>query len=1223
MPNTRRSTPRRPKPCVPAILMSLLRLSAPLALLALVPIAVPGLLAESADQAQGQPPPQPPQQAAANAPCSVTGMVAAGQARLPGVIVSVTPAAGGAALMTSTGLDGRYHLTLPASGRYVVKAELSAFATVTKAVAAEAPCQASLDIVMTLASRVPVSTPAATPAVPPVAGAGQAPAKPAAGAPTAPAAAAPGTTAAGARGAGSQRQAAGQFQRVGATGSGNQAGQTTELTVTTEETQALAERLNLPPGFTPETMTDTVTAFGRTGQTNEMLLFGPGGMGMFGGREGMPGMPGLPGSVSDQGAAGGVTGFSAAPAGQGGMGERGGGGPGGRGGGGDMGGFGGGPGGGGGRGGGMGERGGGGRGGPAALGDRLALANRMRQDRPRGGASYQVGGSPLDAAPYSLTGYPVTKPNYLQQRFTGSIGGQFKIPGLFDLGSRTSYFLNYSGNRSSNFSNAYSTVPNQALRNGDFSASSATILDPLTLQPFPGNVIPANRLDPAALALLKYIPLPNQAGERLNYYYSSTNATTGDDINFRFVRTFGTPQRGGRGGGARGGGGGGGGRGGGGGGGGGAANLNVTVHWHRSDSSQTGSFPTLSGQSKQTGWDVPVSFSFTAWKIVNSLRGGYNLNNTQTTNAYANVTDVAGNAGIKGVSTDPFDWGVPSISFSTFSGLRDITPSMRKTQTLTFSDAMSRTYKRHNLRWGLDFRREMLDNRTNSNPRGSYVFTGLFTGLGTSNVTGTDLADFLLGMPQQASLQYGPGTVQLRSNSVSLYFQDDWRVSSKLTLNLGARYEYQSPYSESNNNLVNLDAPPDFSAAVPVLAGQVGPYTGAYPLTIINPDRNNISPRFGFAWRAQAKTVVRGGYGINYSSVPYLSVAQKLSAQPPFATTSTVTGTLVNPLALSNAFSATPTSTTTNNFGVDKNYQIGYVHLWNVDVQREITRTLTGGVSYTGTKGLSLDILRAPNRSATGTTINGVQSFTYESSGAQSILYSFSGRLRKRLTQGLQVGGTYTYSNSRDDASSLGGGGGTVAQNDKDLAAEWGPSSFDVRHRLAIDFSYELPFGPNRKWLNKEGWAGEIFGGWMLNGNVALSSGSRYTARVTGSVADVAGGVNGTRRANYNGDPIAIDNPTIDQFFNTSAFSVPIAGTYGNSTRNMIVGPGSRTFNLSMMKNFTVRGTRGLSLRVQANNVLNEPIWGAIDTVVNSPTFGRVTSVRPMRSMQIILRVNF
>ncbi len=191
---------------------------------------------------------------------------------------------------------------------------------------------------------------------------------------------------------------------------------------------------------------------------------------------------------------------------------------------------------------------GGARGAPGALGDRLALANRMRQDRPRGNASYTLGGSPFDATPYPLNGRATTEPDYLQQRFSGSIGGQFKIPHLFDLGTRTSYFLSYSGNRSSNLYNAYSTVPNAALRAGDFSQSPTTLIDPVTSQPFPGNVIPASRLDPSALALLQYIPLPNQPGNRQNYYYSTTNTTSADDVSFRFVRTFGTQQRGGRGG---------------------------------------------------------------------------------------------------------------------------------------------------------------------------------------------------------------------------------------------------------------------------------------------------------------------------------------------------------------------------------------------------------------------------------------------------------------------------------------------------------------------------------------------------------------------------------------------------------------------------------------------------------------------------------------------------
>jgi trimeric autotransporter adhesin len=253
-----------------------------------------------------------------------------------------------------------------------------------------------------------------------------------------------------------------------------------------------------------------------------------------------------------------------------------------------------------------------------------------------------------------------------------------------------------------------------------------------------------------------------------------------------------------------------------------------------------------------------------------------------------------------------------------------------------------------------------------------------------------------------------------------------------------------------------------------------------------------------------------------------------------------------------------------------------------------------------------------------------VAPFIWESDDAHSFMNSVSFRLRKRLTQGVSLSGTYTLSKSMDNASSLtGGGGGVVAQNDKDLDAEWSVSSFDVRHRFSGDFSLELPFGPGRRWLTKEGLASEMFGGWMMNGTVSFSSGSPFTPRVTGAVSDVANGVNGTLRANYDGSAIALADPTVEKFFNTSAFSVPASGTFGTAGRNIIVGPGSSTFNMGLMKNFTVRGTRGLSVRAQVNNVLNTPVWGSIDTTVNSATFGQVVSVKSMRSAQIVLRLNY
>ena len=203
---------------------------------------------------------------------------------------------------------------------------------------------------------------------------------------------------------------------------------------------------------------------------------------------------------------------------------------------------------------------------------------------------------------------------------------------------------------------------------------------------------------------------------------------------------------------------------------------------------------------------------------------------------------------------------------------------------------MIRTYKRHNFRWGVGFSDTRLDSRTDSTARGSYVFTGLFTTGATATAqSGADFADFLLGMPQQASVQYGPGTELFRSHSVNAFFQDDWRMSSNFTLNVGVRYEYQSPYSEADNRLANLDVNSGFTAAVPVVAGRDGPFSGLYPDDPREPGPQHLSPRGSrLAWRPRPKWVIRGGYGINYSSVPYLQIVQKLAAQPPFATTSTI-----------------------------------------------------------------------------------------------------------------------------------------------------------------------------------------------------------------------------------------------------------------------------------------------------------------------------------------------
>jgi hypothetical protein len=907
-----------------------------------------------------------------------------------------------------------------------------------------------------------------------------------------------------------------------------------------------------------------------------------------------------------------------------------------------AGGFGGAPGGGGfagGPGGGPGGRGGTGGGGPGGEGGRgggpgmmgaagrLGMAGRGQANRIRTQASYNLSGSPFDAAPYPLTSSTGEKPTYLNQRLTLNIGGPFKIPGLYKGKQSENFFLNYNGGFGGNLYEAYSIVPTSAMRAGDFSASSVTIVDPLTGQPFPNNQIPASRIDPAAAALLKYYPLPNQSGNAKNYYRSSTTGNRSDDINVRFVKSFGATQ-GGRGlGGMPAGG-----RGGGGAGGRGgpqASNLSLGVQYRRTDSDRNGVFPTTSGSGTGGSWNVPVSYTFSKWGAFNAINVQYNRNRSTTTNLYAYSTDVAGDAGIVGVSTDPFSWGIPTLSLTSVSSLRDITPSIRTDQTLSISVNQMKTHKRHTLRWGGDVRWMLTDSRTESNPRGNFVFTGVYTGLFTTpggsraSGTGLDFADFLLGMSQQASLQYGPGMIRFRSRAWSLFLQDDWRVNNKLTINAGLRYEYLTPYWEANNNLVNLDANPDFTAVAPVLAGQTGPYTGAYPTSAVDPDRNNIAPRLGLAWRVNSKTVVRGGYGISYSSPVYQSMAQRMAGQPPFATTGTLQGTLAGPMMLQTAFATpVPPSVTTNNFGVARNYHLGMLQLWNVDLQRDLARTVNVGAGYAGTRGSNLDIQRAPNRGPNGVAIANVQPFIWEESGGRSTMHSASVRVQKRPAKGIGGGLSYTFSKSMDNASTLGGGGGVVAQNDKDLEAEWGLSSFDQRHRLTANVSIELPFGRNRRWL-QTGLGDLILGGWQWTTNYTLASGTPSTARVTGSAANVAQGVNGTLRANYNGEPIQLDSPSILQFFNTSVFSIPPAGTYGNAARNTVIGPGTSATNMSLQKIIMLPKSRSITVRAQANNVFNTVQYASIDAVVNSPTFGQVISVRSMRSVQFSVRAGF
>jgi hypothetical protein len=281
------------------------------------------------------------------------------------------------------------------------------------------------------------------------------------------------------------------------------------------------------------------------------------------------------------------------------------------------------------------------------------------------------------------------------------------------------------------------------------------------------------------------------------------------------------------------------------------------------------------------------------------------------------------------------------------------------------------------------------------------------------------------------------------------------------------------------------------------------------------------------------------------------------------------------------------------------------------------------GAGYTYTRGARLDIVRAPNRGPSGLRIQGVQPFLWQTSEGSSVLHAGTFRIQRRPANGIGAGVTYTLAKSRNNASTIGGGGTNVAQDDQNLAAEWGLSSFDRRHQLSGNVNVELPFGPNRRWLTAPGVWQAVLRDWRFTSTFTWQSGTPYTPRVTGAVSDVARGTNGTLRANYNAQPLALANPTIDRFFNTSAFEVPAPGTFGTASRNMIIGPGSKQLNAQFSRDIRMGSSRVMTVQLNANNLLNMVNYGAIDTVVNSPTFGQVLSVRPMRSTRLNLRFRF
>jgi hypothetical protein len=950
---------------------------------------------------------------------------------------------------------------------------------------------------------------------------------------------------------------------------------------------------------------------------------GPGGMGMGGpGGLGMSGLPGQGEGTGDQ------TGATTAGGGRGAM-MAGGGGPGGggRGGGMMMGGGGGGFGGGGGRGGGPGGGGpGGGRGGPGDRGGAQGLANQRapwqnranvsllgnRRFRGREGYHGQIAvdsfsDSKLDARSYSLNGQPVAKPSYVSGRYSLMVGGPLHIPKLVPYNDKTTINLSFGGTLGQQGATGVATVPSDLERTANFSQSSVraspvAIFDPLTGLAFPNNTIPTARLNPAAAGLLQYIPRQNQPGTIQNFQRSWSNPTGGNkNFGARVMRTINAKNR---------------------------LSFNYSLQNRSSHTQSLFGFIDSSsgrGQSTSASW----THNFTT-RLISNFSYSFSRNQSQTLPYFAYGQNIAAQLGITGVSTDPVNYGPPTLSFTNFSGLSDTSPTISSSQTSSLSEGVTWSHGKQTISFGGGFRAMQTNSHTDSNGRGTFTFTGFASsqldakGQPISG-TGYDFADFLLGLPQQTSIRFGASDIYMRSKAYNLYIQDDFRRFTRLSLNFGLRWEVQPPVTEKYGRMANLDIAPGYTAAVVVTPGAVGPYSGEIPAGMIHTAYNTFAPRFGLAWRPFKKhsTRVRAGYGVYFGlgTSVYNNISNRLAQQPPFAQSGTFTSSLASPLTLQNGFVGSPTTQITNTFAVDPWYRPGYAQTWNLAIQHDVTRSLMLDINYMGAKGTHLNTQTSPNVPLAGSVLNptnqiaNASTFTYQSSQSNSIYHAFQVSVNRRLGRGLSVQSRYSFSKLIDNSQSLGAG---VAQDYLNLAAERAVDN--APHTFSAGYTLTSPVGDSSALIAAKGIIGTILRDWNLSGQIGLTSGAPLTATVLGNRSLSGTGVAGSLRADATGQPVRSEHG----WFNLAAFAVPAAGTLGNAGRNTIPGPGSFTMNASFGRTFRLKETRrSIDFHAQASNPLNYVNIAGFGTTVNSSTYGIATRAGGMRRVTMSLRFRF
>jgi Carboxypeptidase regulatory-like domain/TonB dependent receptor-like, beta-barrel len=789
------------------------------------------------------------------------------------------------------------------------------------------------------------------------------------------------------------------------------------------------------------------------------------------------------------------------------------------------------------------------------------------------------------------------KPKYLRSQFGGSLGGPIKH-------DRTFFFGDYEGTRSREGITRITNVPTALERAGNFSQSLFGIpVDPFTGLPFPGGVIDPVRFNSVGRAIAALYPLPNRNVPFQNFASSPTQKDRNDSFDARLDHRS-------------------------------SERADLTFRYSFGDRN-------LSEPFTGAGFSLVPGFGDTVRRRSQNIMAGLSV---VVTPNFVNETRVAlsrvassvnqqasslnPSVGLPVISPNARDAGLSLITVTGFSPLGDEGNNPQNSVTNVYQLLDSATYVRgaHLLKFGADLRFAQQNAFRDVEARGRLQFSPF------AQISGNAFADLLLGFPLLTSIAHVDNPQHLRTNSYDFYFNDSFRLNSRLTLNAGLRYEYNTPPVDAADRANVYDV----ATGSLVRVGTSGVPRGGF-----RPDKNNFAPRVGFAWTlgAEQKTVVRAGYGVYYDQSS-LAPGEALYFNSPFFDNNIFFSLPGLPLTLSNPFPAFfPFPLPDSALAIQRDLRTAYMQHWNLNVQQELPGKGVLEIAYVGSKGTKLLNARDINQPQPSVLPPGLpfvprpnpqfDDVDLLESRANSSYNSLQACFRQRLTNGLAALVSYTWSKSIDDASNFFSSSGdpNFPQNSYDARAERGRSNFDVRHRLSASYSYDLPFGKGRRHLANSGWVSALMGGWQTFGIVNWQTGRPFTVALLPEIDN-----SGTGRSilgfGANDRPNVVGNPNLSQrsaqqWFNQNAFAFPNRGTFGNAGRNILEGPGYSNVNASLVKNATLTERLNLQLRAEVFNLFNHPNFNLPDNFLGSPTFGQITSARDPRHIQFGVKLLF